>query len=121
MNIKLTPKRRAILSTLKEADEALTAAELHAALPHIDLATIYRNLELFSEHKVIQRVQLGGGEAQYEYQDEPHHHAVCDTCHRVIHFTAPDKKIIAALGLSDFAVDELEITVHGQCKDDQMN
>jgi len=31
----------------------------------------------------------------------------------VIHFTAPNKKIIKLLGLEDFNIEELEITVRG--------
>lgn len=113
MNTRTSKKRQAILDTLKAKQRALTAAELHAALPGMNLTTIYRNLELFTNEKVIKKLQLGSQEARYEYQHEPHHHAVCERCEKVIHFTAPDAQIIKLLGLSDFTVDELEVTVRG--------
>lgn len=113
MPIRLTKKRRALLEALKAHHGALSAAELHTKLPHIDLATIYRNLELFTNEKLIKKLQLGDGEARFEYQDEPHHHAVCAQCEQVIHFTAPDQKIIDLLGLTEFDVEELEVTVRG--------
>ncbi len=115
MSLKLTDKRKKILAVLKDAHSTLSAAQIHAHVPEIDLVTIYRNLDLFTKEKVIKQVYLGTEEAQYEYQKEPHHHAVCVECEKVIHFTAPDEKIKKLLGLEDFAVDEIEVTVRGIC------
>ena len=116
MTIRFTKKRQAILDVLKNNKEALSAAEVHALLPELDLATVYRNLEYFTVEKVIKKLQLGSQEARFEYQHEPHHHAVCTECEKVIHFTAPDEKIKKLLGIEDFKVDELEVTVRGICK-----
>lgn len=114
--MRLTDKRRKILAVLKKHHGTLSAKELSNMLPEIDLVTIYRNLELFVAEKLIRRVHLDAGEAQYEYQPTPHHHAVCTDCNRVIHFTAPDEKIKKLLGLSKLEIEELEITVRGVCK-----
>jgi Fur family peroxide stress response transcriptional regulator len=115
MSTRFSKKRQAILEVLKHNREALSAAEVHELLPAIDLATIYRNLEYFTAEKVIKKLQLGSQEARFEYQHEPHHHAICTECARVIHFTAPDEKIKQLLGIDDFAVDEVEVTVRGIC------
>ncbi len=115
MKTRITKKRQAILDALKKSKEALSAAEVHEKLSDIDLATVYRSLEYFTEEKVIKKLQLGSQEAKFEYQHEPHHHAICTECERVIHFTAPDEKIKKLLGVSDFKVDELEVTVRGIC------
>jgi Fur family transcriptional regulator, ferric uptake regulator len=115
MTIRLTPKRTQILEVLTKKHGSVSAAEIHAALPDIDLVTIYRNLDLFVREKIIKQVNLGGGEAQYEYQEEPHHHAICTTCERVIHFTAPDARIKKLLNLEGFEIEELEVTVRGTC------
>ena len=111
MKPRLTTKRKAILETLKKKYGTMSAADIHAALPNMDLVTIYRNLELFTKEKMIKQFHLTSGEAQYEYQTEPHHHAVCTTCERVIHFTAPDQKLKKLLGIEDFEVDEIESTL----------
>jgi len=115
MTLRLTKKRKAILDVLKNKREALSAAEIHALLPNIDLATIYRNLEAFAKEKLIRKLQFDSQEARFEYQTEPHHHAICNECEKVIHFKAPNEKITELLGIKDFAVDELEVTVRGVC------
>lgn len=116
MTIRLTKKRQQILDVLQQHNGTLTAKELHQRLPGVDLVTIYRNLDLFVKERLITQVNLGGGEVQYEHQHEPHHHAVCSECERVIHFVAPDEKIKKLLGVQDFDVDEIEVTVRGKCK-----
>ncbi len=115
MKTRLTKKRQAIFDVLKKQKEALSAAEVHVLVPDVDLATIYRNLEYFTNEKIIKKLQLGSQEAQFEYQKEPHHHAICTECERVIHFVAPDEKIKKLLGIDEFQVDELEVTVRGIC------
>lgn len=112
---RFSKKRQAILDVLKKQETALSAAEIHALVPDADLATVYRNLEYFVGEKVIKKLQLGTHEARFEYQHEPHHHAVCSECERVIHFRAPDEQIKRLLGIKDFHIDELEVTVRGVC------
>lgn len=112
----MTKARQAILDVLQQSPDALSAAEVHAALPGSDLVTVYRNLDFFTNEKIIKKLQLGSQESRYEYQHEPHHHAVCTECERVIHFTAPDEKIKKLLGIKDFEVSELEVIVRGTCR-----
>ena len=115
MTTRLTKNRHSILAVLKQKQEALSAAEVHSKLPEMDLATVYRSLEYLTNAKLIKKLQLGSQEARFEYQHEPHHHAICVECDRVIHFTAPDEKIKKLLGVADFKVDELEVTLKGVC------
>lgn len=115
MGTRFSKKRQAILDVLKKENKALSAAEVHALVSDIDLATVYRNLEYFVSEKIIKKLQLGTNEARFEYQREPHHHAVCSECERVVHFQAPDEEIKKLLGVKDFHIDELEVTVRGIC------
>ena len=116
MTIRLTKKRQQILDVLQTHHGTLSAADIHQQLPAIDLVTIYRNLELFTEEKLIKQIFLGSNESRFEYQAEPHHHAVCTDCEKVIHFTAPTDEVKKLLGIEDFLVDEIEITVRGTCR-----
>ncbi len=108
-------KREQILAVLQTAKTALSVVQIREQLPAIDQATIYRNLDLFVQEGLIKKLHLGGSESLFEFQGHPHHHAVCTNCERVIHFTAPDDKIKKLLGLTDFEVTELELTVRGTC------
>jgi Fe2+ or Zn2+ uptake regulation protein len=108
-------KRDHILAVLKNAQTALSAKAIHDRVPIIDKVTIYRNLDLFVSEGIVKAFNFGGHETVYEYQHHPHHHAVCTSCDRVIHFTTEDEKIKKLLGLTDFQITELEVTVKGIC------
>lgn len=116
MKIKLTKNRKSILALLQATRGTLSAKEIHQKLPDVDLATVYRNLDLFVKEKLITKVNLDTDESHYEYQQRPHHHAVCTNCNKVLHFSVPEEKIKKLLGLQDFFVEEIEITVRGTCK-----
>jgi len=115
MTLRLTEKRSQILSVLQKSKGSLSARDIHKRLPPIDLVTIYRNLDLFVKEKLIRQVHLGTDEAQYEFQNGTHHHAICTDCEKVIHFNAPTEQIKKLLGLTGFHIDELEVTVRGTC------
>lgn len=113
--MKMTKHRQEIMDQLEHSEEALSAASIHAALPHINLVTIYRNLEYFTTEKVVKKLNLGEAEAQYEIQHEPHHHAICDECGKVIHFSVENPDLMSEFALPDFNITDLEITLHGTC------
>jgi Fur family transcriptional regulator, peroxide stress response regulator len=117
----MTKHRQEIIDLLEAHEEALSAAEIHFNLPHINLATIYRNLESFVESGTVTKLNLGGDEARYEIQHEPHHHAICDDCHKVIHFTVNDEELIKEFALSGFTIKNLEVTLRGTCTHQHKN
>lgn len=115
MQRRHSKKRDEIKAVLINQSGALSATAIATALPHLDLSTIYRNLDIFVMDGVVKKLNLDSGEALYESQSQPHHHAVCTDCNRIIHFTAPDAKIKKLLGLNDFIITNLEVTVRGIC------
>jgi Fe2+ or Zn2+ uptake regulation protein len=113
--MRQTKHRQEIIATLEHSEEALSASEIHQTLPHINLATIYRNLESFVEAGTVTKLNLGGDEARFEIQHEPHHHAICDECHKVIHFSVNDEELIKEFALPGFNIKNLEVTLRGTC------
>ena len=113
--MRMTKHRQEILDQLEQSEEALSAADIHAALPHINLVTIYRNLESYVETGVVTKLNLGEQEATYEIQHEPHHHAICDKCKKVIHFTVDDEMLKQEFSLPDFSISNVEVTLRGVC------
>lgn len=116
---RFSKQREKIFSLLKKSKKALSASQIHEKLPDINLVTIYRNLDVLTKEGVIKKLSLKDTESLYEYQRTPHHHAVCRECHKVIHFHAPDQKLKKLLGVEDFEIDELEVTVRGVCAHDR--
>jgi len=113
--MRLTKHRTAVLNLLTTSEEALSAQQIHAALPHMNLVTIYRNLDNFVKAGTIKKLNLPGGEAAYEHQNHHHHHAVCDECHTVQHIEIDEKKLKEALKLTGFDIGDVDIVVRGKC------
>ena len=79
--VSLTKPRQAVFNALQH-HRSFTMAELIAACPGIDRASVYRTSELFEKLGILVRIPHGWkyrlelGEAFHEH----HHHATCATC-----------------------------------------
>lgn len=113
--MRLTKHRQEILKTLEKRG-AMSAGELKASLPHINLVTIYRNLENFTASGLVKKLFFGGDEAKYEIQHEPHFHAICTDCNKIIHFALDQEKLISLFKIPGFKVEDIEVTLHGSCQ-----
>jgi Fur family ferric uptake transcriptional regulator len=87
--IRVTPQRLIVLEALAahtghiSADEILQWAE--ARYPAINLATIYRTLDLLISIGLVAQSDFGSGISHYELVgDTPHHHLVCERCHTIV-------------------------------------
>jgi Fur family ferric uptake transcriptional regulator len=83
----MTRQRRVILDELRRAEVHPTADELYARvrrrLPHISLATVYRNLDVLSEAGEARKIELAGQQRRYDGCTEPHQHVRCLRCGRI--------------------------------------
>ncbi|NSW58327.1 MAG: transcriptional repressor [Armatimonadetes bacterium] len=83
----LTRQRRAILSALRSTTAHPTAMEIfdmvRGELPHITLATVYRNLSVLQELGLVLEVGTQGSATRYDARTESHLHIVCVDCGRV--------------------------------------
>ena len=114
--MRLTKHRQEILNFIQSSSNALSAADLHNSLSHINLVTIYRNLEKFASEGLIKKLYLDNQETLYEKPSEPHHHAICTNCEKIIHFSVKDKKIIRDIHIPNFTIDNIDIIVRGTCQ-----
>ena len=86
---RLTEPRRSVAVLIAGREGHFTAAELatEARGRHMDIgrATIFRALDLFTTLKLVERVDLPGGDHAYVACDPVHHHhAICTTCGRAL-------------------------------------
>ncbi len=77
---------------LEHCDEHLTVEEIYQFVkesnPEIGLATVYRNIQLLNEMKIVEKLNLDDGFTRYELASEDemhrHHHLICEKCGKVI-------------------------------------
>ena len=84
---RMTGPRRALAELISEYDGHFTAADLEARASErrlgISRATLFRVLDLLTELRVVERLDLPTGEHAYvPCQRDHHHHVICSRCGR---------------------------------------
>lgn len=84
---RITSPRLEILGTLKANHKPLTMSEIHSKTKNkkIDLATVYRTINLFAQLGIVNEIDFKDEFKRYElvYDRHHHHHIVCKKCKRV--------------------------------------
>jgi Fur family ferric uptake transcriptional regulator len=116
--LRMTPQRQQVLDAVRDLEHA-TPEQISAAVPEIDLTTVYRTVELLEELGLLRHTHLGHGPASFRLAEDEHVHVVCHTCGRVIDV---DHDLIDGLvqrlrDQSDFEVDRSHFTVFGRCRE----
>jgi Fur family transcriptional regulator, ferric uptake regulator len=118
--------RNAVVELLERQTCALTAQEiddrLRAQGRSVGRASVYRILELLTELRLVQRIDVGQGVARYERHQpdgDHHHHLVCDRCGRIAPFEDPalEQAIERVSRRLSFAVDDHDVVLRGACGD----
>ena len=116
--------RADVLVELARQECCASAQEIHSSLRgsgrSVGIASVYRVLEVLSELRLAQRVDVGDGIARFEPalpDGEHHHHVVCDDCGKVEPFSDPSLETAIAhvsrrLG---YSVDAHEVVLRGEC------
>ena len=126
--LKVTSQRLMVLNILStHGDEHLTVEEIYDLAkeesPEIELATIYRTVQVLLELHVIEKVTFDDGFARYELNGEEtgsghrHHHAICTQCGKVYSLETDlldtlEKQVFKSLG---FEVTDHEVKLYGLC------
>ena len=89
--LRMTPQRAIIFEAIETLEGHLTAEaifeEVQQVNPYINLATIYRTLDLLQELNLMTQTNLGRGRTFFALKDHcSHHHLVCEACGRVEEF-----------------------------------
>ena len=86
--VKLTPQRLAIFEYLARHPRHPTAEEIYrdvlARYPTLSFATVYKTLELLAEMGEVRTVIVDELRRRYDANTEPHQHAVCRQCRRIV-------------------------------------
>lgn len=89
LGVRVTPQRLFVLEALERTGGHMTAEEImqwaSRRYPALNLATVYRSLDLLVSVGLVAQTDLGVGATYYELVgDSPHHHLACERCGHVI-------------------------------------
>ncbi|MCE7897856.1 MAG: hypothetical protein DPW11_00360 [bacterium] len=116
--LEATPARINVLSTCISATRPLSVADVAAKVGSTaHLATIYRTLEKLASANILTRIDFQEGKFRYEYVSDHHHHAVCESCGKVIE--VQDKRLEAIMENvkvgSGFSITRHALELFGLC------
>lgn len=117
-------KPRLRLFAILQKRPALTMQQLIPQLSQHDQVTVYRNIDLFEELGIVNRLRLGW-QTKIELSDlfrHHHHHFTCNHCNKI--FDLPDdstiEKQIAQLGNDkNFQITDHQLEIRGLCQNCQ--
>ncbi len=123
---RITPQREMIIEAIAHAGQHVNAEEVYAEIQNrthaVNIATVYRTLDLLVEQGLASCVDLGKGRVIYAtHQHGPHIHLVCRQCGQV---TDANQDLLASLtqqlqATYQFAADLQHISILGLCSDCQ--
>ncbi len=119
---RVTVDRRAVVEALEASEDHVTAEQLAEAVwehhPDINLATVYRTLELLERLEIAFHVHLGHGPSRWHLAGDVHHHLVCEMCNRVVEI--PDSTFDPLrwrlLDDTGFVIDPHHFSLSGLCR-----
>jgi Fur family ferric uptake transcriptional regulator len=116
--LRMTPQRQQVLDAVRALEHA-TPEQISAAVPDIDVATVYRTVELLEKLGLLRHTHLGHGAASFRLAENDHVHVVCHDCGGVVdvpHDLIDDlvERLRADQG---FELDRSHFTVFGRCSD----
>lgn len=98
------------------ADEVFQ--EVRSEVPGISLATVYKSLETLVSCGLASKLTYSDGSARYDARTDPHHHARCTSCGRVMDVPGSlNRQELDALGqaLSGFSIAGYRLEFTGLC------
>jgi Fur family transcriptional regulator, ferric uptake regulator len=115
--MRVTPQREQVLAAVRTLGHA-TPDEISDTVPGVDVATVYRTLELFEQLGLVRHAHLGHGAPSYRPAEDQHSHVVCHECGRVVEADPAwvdvlEQRLRAEAG---FALDRSHLTVFGTCQ-----
>ncbi|MEO7003729.1 MAG: Fur family transcriptional regulator [Ktedonobacterales bacterium] len=89
LGVRVTPQRLFVVEALERGGGHMTAEEIMQwaaqRYPALNLATVYRTLDMLVDVGLVTQTGLGGGATSFELVgDSPHHHLVCEHCGAVM-------------------------------------
>ncbi len=122
---RITAPRLDILGILKSNHHPLTISEIHNKISNkkIDLATVYRTINLFVQLNIVNEIDFKDEFKRYElvYDRHHHHHIVCKKCRKIENVEAcvliELEKLLNKKGYTDISHSLEFFGVCGKCRE----
>lgn len=117
-NLKATKQRIGILSIMQDRGH-INIEDLYAKIkdlfPSISLATLYKNMHLMLENKLLTEVSVKSSKTIYEITKGDHAHMHCEKCGEVYDIDFDFGKV-NDIKDSDFFIKDTQVIFSGICK-----
>jgi len=118
---RMTKQKKLILDILRSTTTHPTADWIHLQatkeIDNISRSTVYRNLSILEENRLVLKLNIGNGETRYDGFAHDHIHLVCDKCGVVIDL--PEEKMrINKSRISKntgYKINSVDLILHGLC------
>lgn len=116
--MKHTKQKQIILDAVQDLKDHPTADEIYLHLkkdyPRLSLATVYRNLNIYSEEGKVRKVSIPKDSERFDFNVCNHEHFYCEKCHKVydVHLNLKD----VVNNISSFTVTSYKLMLYGICK-----
>ncbi len=118
--VKITAPRKEILKILSA--QPMSAQEVHDNLKeqlfNVDLVTVYRTLELFTNLELVRKIQFEDKITRFEItNEEHHHHLVCIKCGLIEDVVVNENKFVKEIEKqSKFKIERHALEFFGFCQ-----
>ncbi len=123
LGLKMTPQRLAILEYL-EGNTSHPSAEdifrhVEEKFPSMSFATVYNTLEALKEKGLIVELNIEPGKKRFDPNIEPHHHMICERCHRIFDVFEDFPVNLPEKYTKKFKVKRCQVVFYGLCEECQ--
>ncbi len=114
--MRVTAQREQVLAAVRQLRHA-TPDQISDAVTGVDVATVYRTLELLEQLGLVRHAHLGHGSPSYRPAEDEHIHVVCHACGSVVDAEPTLVEALAERLIADsgFVLDRSHFTVFGRC------
>lgn len=120
--LKVTPQRLSIFKMLRNTCVHPSAETIYKALqeehPTMSLATVYKTVDTFVQHGLIQQLNVGEDSYRYDADTSAHSHIQCTKCKLVLDLpklAQVDSLREEVQGTTGYALSHEQLYFYGQC------
>jgi Fur family peroxide stress response transcriptional regulator len=116
--VKHTKQKEIILDAVYDLKYHPTADEIYLYLkkdhPRLSLATVYRNLNIYTEAGKIRKVSIPGDSDRFDFNLSYHEHFYCEHCKKVYDVQLNLNDVMNRI--SPFTVSSYKLMLYGTCE-----